>query len=273
MNTQLSNRALKGKSLTAFFLLAFALYVPVSIYADVQVFPNWALINFGAFIPMLVALILVYRENGTASMIELLKRPFDFKRIKSKKWYLPIFLTIPITVLGQYGLALSLGLPVSSPYFAPGMPLIFVILFIAAIGEELGWMGYAFEPMQERFGGLKASILLGIIWALIHIPLFTASGMSTFWIASQLVYIAATRVLIVWIYNNTGKSIFAVVVMHTLFNTVWFLFPRNEDWVSLARPVFYNPTNLALITIVLATIVTFVWGSKTLAKFRFSRSS
>jgi membrane protease YdiL (CAAX protease family) len=273
MNTQLSNRALKGKSLTAFFLLAFALYVPVSIYADVQVFPNWALINFGAFIPMLVALILVYRENGTASLIELLKRPFDFKRIKSKKWYMPIFLTIPITVLGQYGLALSQGLPVSSPYFAPGMPLIFVILFIAAIGEELGWMGYAFEPMQERFGGLKASILLGIIWALIHIPLFTASGMSTFWIASQLVYIAATRVLFVWIYNNTGKSLFAVVVMHTLFNTVWFLFPRNEDWVSLARPVFYNPTNLALITIVLATIVTFVWGSKTLAKFRFSRSS
>ena len=72
------------------------------------------------------------------------------------------------------------------------MPLIFVILFIAAIGEELGWMGYAFEPMQERFGALKASILLGISWALIHIPLFTASGMSSFWITSQLVYIAAS---------------------------------------------------------------------------------
>jgi membrane protease YdiL (CAAX protease family) len=273
MNAQLLNRASKGKSLAAFFLFAFALYVPVAIYADVQVFPNWALINFGAFIPALVALILVYRENGVASIAELLKRPFDFRRIKSKKWYLPIFLAIPMTVLGQYGLALSLGLPVSSPYFAPWMLLICVILFIAAIGEELGWMGYAFEPMQERFGALKASILLGIIWALIHIPLFTASGMSFFWITSQLVYIAATRVLFVWIYNNTGKSIFAVVVMHTLFNTVWFLFPRNEDWVTLARPVFYNPTYLALITIILAAIVTFLWGSKTLAKFRFTRSS
>ena len=273
MNTQLSNRAPKGKSLSAFFLLAFALYVPVAIYADVQVFPNWALINFGAFIPMLVALILVYRENGTASMIELLKRPFDFKRIQSKKWYLAIFLVIPFTVLTQYGLALSLGLPVSSLYFAPWMPLVFVILFIAAIGEELGWMGYAFEPMQERFGALKASILLGIIWALIHIPLFTASGMSLFWIMSQLVYIAATRVLFVWIYNNTGKSIFAVVVMHTLFNTVWFLFPRNENWVTLARPVFYNPTDLALITVILAAIIAFLWDSKTLARYRYVRSS
>ena len=273
MNTPLSNRASKGKSLSAFFLLAFSLYFPVAIYADVQVFPNWALINFGAFIPMLVALILVYRENGTASMIELLRRPFDFKRIKSKKWYWLIFLAIPFTVLVQYGLALSLGLPVSSPFFAPWMPLVFVILFIAAIGEELGCTGYAFEPMQERFGALKASILLGIIWALIHIPLFTASGMSFFWITSQLVYIAASRVLFVWIYNNTGKSIFAVVVMHTLFNTVWFLFPRNEDWVTLARPVFYNPTDLALITIVLATIIAFFWDSKTLARFKYARSS
>ena len=88
----------------------------------------------------------------------------------------------------------------------------------------------------------------------------------------QLIYIAATRVLYAWIYNNTGKSIFAVVMMHTLFNTVWFLFPRNTDWVSLARPVFYNPADLALITIVLATIVTFLWDSKTLAQYRFARS-
>lgn len=273
MNTQLSNRPSKGKSLSAFFLLAFALYVPIAINADVQVFPNWALINFGAFIPMLVALILVYRENGTASMIELLKRPFDFKRIKSKKWYLPIFLAIPFTVLVQYGLALLLGLPVSSPYFSPWTPLIFAILFIAAIGEELGLMGYVVEPMQARFGALNANILLGIIQASYHILLFTSSGMSTDWIMWQLIYIAATRVLYAWVYNNTGKSIFAVVMMHTLFNMVWFLFPRNADWVTLARPVFYNPTNLALITIVLASVVTFLWGSKTLAQFRFAQPS
>ena len=273
MNTQSLNSTSKGRSLSAFFLLAGALYVPIAIYADVQVFPNWALINFGAFIPMLVALILVYRENGTASMVELLKRPFDFKRIKSKIWYFPIFLIIPFTVLAQYGLALLFRLPVSSPYFPSWSPLLFAILFIAAIGEELGLMGYVIEPMQERFGALNASILLGIVQASYHILLFTSSGMSSYWIVWQLIYIAATRVLYAWIYNNTGKSIFAVVTMHTLFNMVWFLFPRNTAWVTLARPVFYNPTELAVITIVLATIVTFLWGSKTLARYRFASST
>ena len=273
MNTHQLNGISKGKSPLAFFVLAMVIYVPFAIYADVQVFPNWSLVNFGAFIPMLVALILVYWENGTASMVELLKRPFDYKRIQSKIWYLPIFLLIPFTVLIQYGLALIFGLPVSSPYFPTSWPLLFVILFIAATGEELGWMGYLFEPIQERFGALKASVLLGIIWALIHIPLFTASNVSSYWIVWQLIYIAATRVLFVWIYNNTGKSIFAVVMLHTLFNSVWFLFPRNPEWVGVARPVFYNPTSLALITVVLGTIITFFWGPKTLAQYRYGLSS
>ena len=273
MNINPLNSTLKGKSLSAFFLLAVAFYIPIAIYADVQVFPNWALINFGAFIPMAVALILVYRENGTASMVELLKRPFDFKRIQSKIWYLPIFLVIPFTVFVQYGLALLFGLPVSSLYLPIWSPLLFAILFIAAIGEELGLMGYVVEPMQERFGALNGNILLGIIQASYHILLFTSSGMSAGWIMWQLIYIAATRVLYAWVYNNTGKSIFAVVIMHTLFNLIWFLFPRNTAWVTLARPVFYNPTDLALITIVLATIIAFLWGSKTLAQFRFAPSS
>ena len=273
MNINLLNSTSKGKSLSPFFLLAVAFYIPIAIYADVQVFPNWALINFGAFIPMAVALILVYLENGTTSMVELLKRPFDFKRIQSKIWYLPIFLVIPFTVFVQYGLALLFGSPVSSLYLPIWSPLLFVILFIAAIGEELGLMGYVVEPMQERFGALNGNILLGIIQASYHILLFTSSGMSAGWIMWQLIYIAATRVLYAWVYNNAGKSIFAVVIMHTLFNLVWFLFPRNTAWVTLARPVFYNPTDLALITIVLATMVTFLWGSKTLAQYRFALSS
>jgi membrane protease YdiL (CAAX protease family) len=273
MSTQTLISAAKGKSLPAFFLLAVVLYIPIAIYADVQVFPNWSLVNFGGFIPMLVALILVYREKGTADAVELLKSPFDFKRIKSRKWYLPILLVMPFTVLAQYGLALLFGLPVSSPYFPGWWPLLFAIMFVAAIGEELGLMGYVFEPLQERLGALNASILLGIIQASYHIPLFTSSGMSSDWIMWQLIYIAATRVLYAWIYNNAGKSIFTVVMMHTLFNTVWFLFPRNSDWVTLARPVFYNPTDLALITIVLSIAVAYLWGPKTLAHYRYARSS
>src|SRR5512136_1191085 len=258
----------RSKYLLAFILIAVALYIPFVIYANVEVFPNFTLINFGAFIPMLTALILVYREKGTHSAVELLKRSFDYKRIKSKIWYLAVFLLIPFTVLMQYGLAFLSGSPVSSPYFPISWPLVTVIVFFAAIGEELGLMGYLFEPIQDRFGALKASILLGAFWASYHIPLFTSSGLDNYWILSQLIYIAATRVLFVWVYSNTGKSIFAVVIMHTLFNSVWLLFPPSG---GLPRPIFYSPTNLALITIVIAALAGFLWGPKTLAQFRYAR--
>jgi hypothetical protein len=89
----------------------------------------------------------------------------------------------------------------------------------------------------------------------------------------QFIYVATMRVLFVWVYNNTGKSLFAVAVMHTLFNQVWQVFPRNEGLVGMSVPSFYNPSNLALTTIILATLVTWLWGSKTLAHYRYARSS
>src|SRR5512136_2900247 len=98
-------------------------------------------------------------------MVELLKRAIDYRRIKSKIWFLAIFLLIPFTVLVQYAFTSALRLPVSSLYFPGWWPFLVVIIFIAAIGEELGWMGYVFEPMQKRLDALGASILLGIVWA------------------------------------------------------------------------------------------------------------
>ncbi len=45
----------------------------------------------------------------------------------------------------------------------------FFVYFIGALGEEVGWSGYIIEPLQNRYGALKASLVLGIIWAVWHI--------------------------------------------------------------------------------------------------------
>lgn len=47
--------------------------------------------------------------------------------------------------------------------------IFFFVFFIGAIGEELGWSGYIIDPMQNRYGALKAGVILGIIWAVWHI--------------------------------------------------------------------------------------------------------
>lgn len=259
------------RSPAAFFLLLVVLGSPIAVFANIEIFPNVPLFTFGALYTVTIALILSYRENKLAGMTALLQRAIDIKRIKPRIWYLPILLTWPLIVALQYGLAVLAGLPVSSPHFSVWMPLVVAISFVAALGEELGWMGYAFEPMQDRLGALKASALLGVIWALIHVPYFVPSGASPNWIIWQLIYIAATRVVFVWIYANTGRSLFGVVIMHTLFNTIWFLFPRDTHFVGLSVPSFYNPSSLALTTVGLAALVTFLGGPKTFTQYRYAR--
>jgi len=269
----MNTNPIRNRSLLAFCLLEFVLSIPfwgIVALAHAGVIPDLQMLNAAwSLTPMMTALILVYRENKTSGVLALLKRCFDYKRIKSKAWYLPIFLLYPFIVLVQYGLALLSDIPVSPPHFTLLIPLSFIAFFFGVYGEEMGWTGYALDPMLDRWNALTASILLGIIWASFHAPVWIFSGQSLYWVVWQYIYVVASRVLFVWIYNNTGKSLFAMALLHPGFGVYWYLWPVSAN---LGIPSFYDPRNLALTAIVLAVIVTFLWGSKTLSNFRSHRS-
>ncbi|MBE0448262.1 MAG: hypothetical protein IBX64_09230 [Actinobacteria bacterium] len=112
--------------------------------------------------PLIAASILVYREEKFGGIKRLLKRVFDYKRIKQKIWYVPIIFLMPLIYLLSYGVMRLMGLPLPEPHIPSlTIPLLFVVFFIAAVGEELGWMGYAVDPMQDRWSALTTSIILG----------------------------------------------------------------------------------------------------------------
>lgn len=254
------------RSILAFFFVALIFYAPIVLFAGVQLAPGTSLFNLATFVPAISALILVYREKRGAGIVELLKRTVDFRRIRSRAWYLPMVLLYPGLVFAQYCLARLSGAAVPLPTFSPWIPVILIVLFVAAAGEELGWMGYLFGPMEGRFGILTAAILMGVIWAAFHVPLFASGGASPSWIAWQLVYIAATRVLFVWIYSNTGRSVFAVTAAHASFNLGWRFFPASG---GLLVPAFYDPRNLALTALAVLAAVLFFWGH-TLVRYRYA---
>jgi hypothetical protein len=68
-----------------------------------------------------------------------------------KIWYLPILLLEPFIIFVQYGLALLSGIPAPAPQFTWLVPLAYIGFFFGVFGEELGWTGYALDPMQERW--------------------------------------------------------------------------------------------------------------------------
>lgn len=60
----------KKRPLLTFFLLGAVLYSPFVLFSKVEVFPNITLVNFGTFIPVAAALILVYREKAVTSKVQ-----------------------------------------------------------------------------------------------------------------------------------------------------------------------------------------------------------
>lgn len=189
------------------------------------------------FCPMIAALILVYGASGTVGVTRLLQRAFDFKRIKTKAWYAPIVLLMPSVMVLEFGLLRLTGTPVPAPQFPILPPLVmFLVFFITSLGEELGWMGYAIDPMQERSSALQAGILLGLAWAAWHIIPVVQSQRSPEWILWQCLFWVATRVIFVWIFNNTGKSVFAVTVYHAMPNVTWQLFRSMVPITIRASP-------------------------------------
>jgi uncharacterized protein len=85
----------------------------------------------------------------------------------------------------------------------------FLGYFLAGQFEELGWSGYAIDPLQDRWNALRAAILLASVWAAFHSVPLLQRGRSAGWIAWWSLITVALRVLITWIYTNTGKSVFA----------------------------------------------------------------
>ena len=98
------------------------------------------------------------------------------------------------------------------------IPFLFVFFFLGAIGEEVGYMGYAVDPLQEKFSALKTSLIIGIPWAIWHYPSIIKQGHDFQWIIWGTIGTIAMRILIIWLYNNTGKSLFACIIFHSLYN-------------------------------------------------------
>ena len=270
MNANIS----KNRSLLNFVLLLFGLSIPLwvigAIY-DVQLFPGFKLFQLPLAMPAVAALILIYRENGKDGVVALLKRTYDFRKIKSKIWYLPILLIYPSIGFLDYLIQRMSGVSFPALHFSLPIFLGYSTMFFFATGEELGLTGYAIDRLQQRYSALKSGILLGLIWAGYHIPSFIISGYySAEWIFWHALYTIAGRILFVWVYNNTGKSLFSMALLHSTFGLFWILFPATDNLQKATS--YYDPRIAALVTISYVVIVTLLWGPKTLAQHRFTRS-
>jgi membrane protease YdiL (CAAX protease family) len=266
-------RAFRGRSHPNFILLLFSLSIPVWIIGaayDVQLFPGFKLFQLPLAMPAVAALILSFRESGRGGVTALLKRTYDFRRIRPGAWYLPIFLIYPSIGLLDVLIQRLMGTSIPSPRFSIIALIGYSTVFFLTFGEELGLTGYAISALQERHSALVSGVILGLLWASYHIPGFIISGYYSYdWVVWHSLYIIAGRVLFVWVYNNSGKSLFSMALFHSTFGLFWILWPQAENLQK--TPPVYDPRIAALVTVSYVAIVTLLWGAKTLTQFRLVR--
>jgi CAAX protease family protein len=216
-----------------FFLLVFALSIPFAVLGwltPVQLMPGFPISALGFLCPVSAAAILAARESGAPGVEALLARSLDYRRIRDKSWLLRAAVLMPLVAFMAWSLLHLLGKPLAPPATGIGTtPLLFLIFLVAALGEELGWSGYAIDPLEARFGALGGAVLLGMVWAAWHIVAMVQAGQSPGWIAWGCLDMVASRVLMVWLYDNAGKSVFAVALYHAMANlSTKTLFPGGS---------------------------------------------
>lgn len=106
-------------------------------------------------------------------------------------------------------------------FFTVFLPLVLLGIFVPSIGEEPGWRGFALPRLQNRYGPIRGTLVLGTLVGLYHLPGFftpflgpiTAFG----FVAFVLTAIAASFIY-TWVFNGTGGSLLIVVLLHAAGN-------------------------------------------------------
>jgi hypothetical protein len=256
-----ASSAVARRSPLAFFLLVAVLSVPFALLGatGIQLYPGIPISALGFVAPVSAAAILLFRERGVAGVTELLRRAADLHRITDTRWYVAIVLVMPAFALATWAVMRAMSAPHPTPRFPlPGALILFLAFIVAALGEELGWSGYAIDPLQKRFSTLTAALILGAYWAAWHIIAMVQAGQSPEWIAWGCLDMIGTRVLMVWIYNNTGRSVAAVALYHAIANlTLKSVFPGGS---------YEAERIISVIIAIAAAIVVMVWGPRTLTR-------
>jgi len=262
------------RSFGRYLLVLFGLCVPIWIIGslvDIELFPGFRLFQAGLAMPMVAALILTFRERGWDGIAALLRRTYDAGRIRPLIWLLAMLLLPPSVGLINFEILRLAGVDLPPPTFSWPVFLGYCTVFLMTYGEELGLTGYALDPVQKRHSALVTGIILGVVWAGYHIPGFVISGYYTAaWIFWHAVYTVASRVLFVWIYNNSGQSLFSMALCHWTFGIFWILWPQEN--LQQAVP-FYRPEIAVGVAMFYVLVVVTLWGPKTLARWRFQSRS
>jgi uncharacterized protein len=256
---------LRSRPLLSFVLLAFGLswlvWIPLLVAA-----PDAVLLwQMGAFGPAVAGAVMA-RAHGQRVRDWL--RSMAIFRVRAR-WYvvalgLPLFEpVIQAVIVAQTGQPLSLEALAGRVPMATAM---FVMMLVIGGGqEEPGWRGWLLPGLQARTNALAASLVIGCVWAVWHLPLFAGPNANlSFWL--YLPWVVAMSIVFTWLWNSTGGSVVLAMLLHAQINTakVWLPVADVEAFEASVSASYVTTVQAALASVgaVIALSLVALHGSR-----------
>ena len=219
-------RSIRSHPLVAFFVLAFGItwvvWVPRASGAPLGVVGQaWT------WVPAIAALLAAALTGGGTALGELGGRLVRWR--VGWQWYAGVILgpaAFSLAVAGLYSLLGGSWAAALPPVLLGEAPLVMLPVFLIiltitdGLGEELAWRGFALPRLLLRHNALVASLILGVLWALWHLPLIWTEGASMYqqplWLI--LVDIPANSVIFTWVFLHTRGSVLLAMLLHGAAN-------------------------------------------------------
>jgi membrane protease YdiL (CAAX protease family) len=254
-------------SLLRFFIVTFAVswgcYLTAALVGRAGLAPTemrvlgTVLLYVGTFAPAFVGLLMSVRNGTPDGALTLLGRAF--RGNVPVRWYVLAIGYFPAIKLAStviHRIAIGTWPPFGdTPWYLVAAAV--AVSTPVQAGEEIGWRGYALPRLAARFGPARASLLLGVIWATWHLPLFLIPGVDNYGQSFTLFLIAVTAlsVAMTWLYMRTNGSLLLVMLMHSVVDQTFLVIPSGN-------PTATNPFALSATLVGWSTVV-LLWGGAT----------
>lgn len=207
-------------------------------------------IMLGAFGPLAGALYSLRQEKGKGSARKYLKTFLDLN-LGWKAYILPVIIFGGSTFIAWFVPELSgvKRLPMLLPSAWVFIPCLIFMIFVGGGQEEFGWRGYALPVLEEKFGLWYANIVLGVIWALWHIPTWFITGttQSHMNFGGFLLLMTGYSFIFSWIRKISGNRPFSGLFAHGLANAIIPMMPTFNIQEGSMQPRYWIWVTLTFI--------------------------
>jgi uncharacterized protein len=234
--------------------------LPINISQTASGYLNATAILAG---PSLSAFIMTVTTEGREGVRRLLGRLVLWR--VGFRWYLFALIGVPLIMLVGT-MVYSMELPNLAALGGPSYLLGYLASFalVTVLGgpllEEIGWRGFALPRMERLHGPLLASLILGVLWALWHLPEFlvpswaaSSGGGSILSIILFIVFAITVTVVITWVFNNTRASVLLAILVHSSIDTFTIplaaIFPAWAIASALPLTIGFGVVAVALIVL------------------------